>query len=528
MNPAIRADRLCKVYDLHDMERAPRTLGETITELMGTPWRKLRQSWQRVVHHDESREQDGRDVFWALKDVSFEIQPGEVVGVIGPNGAGKSTLFKILSRITRPTSGRVEIRGRLGSLLEVGTGFHPELSGRENVFLNGAILGMSRREIERKYDEIVAFAEINQFIDMPVKRYSSGMYLRLAFAVSAHLEPDILLLDEVMAVGDAEFQEKSHRRIHHLTRQGITTLIVSHSPDSIRPLAKRCIYIRTGSIVFDGDIEEAMELYAADVHHDIDATEAPEERTESIEKEAAAEEAPAMVLGGTAESEDELPMTVREDAGPGGEETASIQAEIDGEGQPHQDMQNALLWVTATDADGRLVVSQGTDLHVTIAYKSLSSFPRVHFQVTIWTKQGVMLTCADTREDEQPEFPTGEEIKAVCVFPSLSLKSGRYLIRVAMINPDSPRGFLSTYGWGNDPRVCSFLLGPAAIERAPGYPHQTDCGLVRLPHRWHHSEPSSARVPDPSGSMGNGDSAAAAWTAANVRENIEAGASGGE
>ena len=172
---------------------------------------------------------DGSDRFWALKDVNFEVEPGEVVGIIGRNGAGKSTLLKILSRITEPTSGRCKLRGRIGSLLEVGTGFHPELTGRENIYLNGSILGMSRREINRKFDEIVAFSEIERFLDTPVKRYSSGMYVRLAFAVAAHLEPEILMVDEVLAVGDAKFQKKCLGKMREVARSGRTVLFVSHN-----------------------------------------------------------------------------------------------------------------------------------------------------------------------------------------------------------------------------------------------------------------------------------------------------------
>jgi ABC-type polysaccharide/polyol phosphate transport system ATPase subunit len=256
MQSAIHVEKLSKSYRLDEKEkRGGRTLGETIMAMAGAPFRRL---GRRPANAADRRRSD---IHWALKNVSFEVQPAEVCAVIGPNGAGKSTLFKILSRITKPTTGYVEIVGRLGSLLEVGTGFHPELTGRENVFLNGAILGMPRREIARKFDEIVAFAEIDHFIDMPVKRYSSGMHLRLAFAVAAHLEPDILLLDEVMSVGDAEFQKKSQQRIQYLTQQGITTLIISHALTDVMVLAKRGLYIRHGSLVYDGDLAEAAKLY---------------------------------------------------------------------------------------------------------------------------------------------------------------------------------------------------------------------------------------------------------------------------
>lgn len=190
--------------------------------------------------------------FWALRDVNLEIRRGDVVGVIGRNGAGKSTLLKVLSRITEPTTGRVEINGRVASLLEVGTGFHPELSGRENIFLNGAILGMTRSEIRRKFDEIVAFSEVERFLDTPVKRYSSGMYVRLAFAVAAHLEPEILIIDEVLAVGDAEFQKKCLGKMHEVGRAGRTVLFVSHNMDAVDRLTSSCVLMESGAKVLEG------------------------------------------------------------------------------------------------------------------------------------------------------------------------------------------------------------------------------------------------------------------------------------
>ena len=199
--------------------------------------------------------------FWALKDVSFEIKQGEVVGIIGRNGAGKSTLLKILSRITDPTDGRVALFGRTSSLLEVGTGFHPELTGRENIFLNGAILGMSRAEIRSKFDEIVSFAEIERFLDTPVKRYSSGMYVRLAFAVAAHLEPEILIIDEVLAVGDARFQEKCLGKMQDVAKHGRTVLFVSHNMSAVLQLTNRSILLSSGSVEFVGSTQDAVEVY---------------------------------------------------------------------------------------------------------------------------------------------------------------------------------------------------------------------------------------------------------------------------
>lgn len=207
---------------------------------------------------------DGDEVeeFWALKNIDFEIKQGDRVGIIGRNGAGKSTLLKILSRITEPTKGRISINGRVASLLEVGTGFHPELTGRENIFLNGAILGMSQREIRRKFDEIVDFAEVEKFLDTPVKRYSSGMYVRLAFAVAAHLEPEILIVDEVLAVGDARFQKKCMGRMEEVGKEGRTVLFVSHNMGAISELCNRAILLGDGKVLLDGNINEAVTRYS--------------------------------------------------------------------------------------------------------------------------------------------------------------------------------------------------------------------------------------------------------------------------
>jgi len=217
---------------------------------------------QRLRHPGKPVNPEAREEFWALKDVSFEVKQGEVVGIIGRNGAGKSTLLKILSRITEPTTGRVRIKGRVASLLEVGTGFHPELTGRENIFLNGAILGMGKAEINRKFDEIVEFAEISRFLDTPVKRYSSGMYVRLAFAVAAHLEPEILVVDEVLAVGDAGFQKKCLGKINKIsTQEGRTILLVSHQMETIQNLCKEGIFLDKGLVIIKNDIRETVQKY---------------------------------------------------------------------------------------------------------------------------------------------------------------------------------------------------------------------------------------------------------------------------
>jgi lipopolysaccharide transport system ATP-binding protein len=251
--PAIRVDSISKQYIVGAAEPSYRTFREAIVEAAASPLKRLRQV---------GRKRSAAETIWALKEVSFEVEPGEVVGIVGRNGAGKSTLLKILSRITEPTSGSAEIRGRVASLLEVGTGFHAELTGRENIYLNGAILGMTRREIQERFDEIVAFAEVDKFIDTPVKRYSSGMYLRLAFAVAAHLQPEILLVDEVLAVGDAAFQKKCLGKMGDVARQGRTVLFVSHNLPAVRSLCPHSMFIDQGRVRATGDTAEILELYS--------------------------------------------------------------------------------------------------------------------------------------------------------------------------------------------------------------------------------------------------------------------------
>jgi lipopolysaccharide transport system ATP-binding protein len=232
------------------------TLRESMMTAVGSPWRRLRRGGEPSAN---GQKPDGE--FWALRDVSFSIQQGEVVGIIGRNGAGKSTLLKILSRITEPTEGKISLHGRVASLLEVGTGFHQELTGRENIFLNGAILGMRRAEIKAKFDEIVAFAEVDKFLDTPVKRYSSGMYVRLAFAVAAHLEPEILIVDEVLAVGDIGFQRKCLNKMQDVGRSGRTVLFVSHSMPAITRLCSRGVLLQEGRVLSDGPISQVVSDY---------------------------------------------------------------------------------------------------------------------------------------------------------------------------------------------------------------------------------------------------------------------------
>jgi lipopolysaccharide transport system ATP-binding protein len=248
MKPIIKATTIAKQYQLGPKNIKYNTLRDTLADVVRAPLKRLRSN-------------NSTGTIMALRDVSFEVASGEVVGIIGRNGAGKSTLLKVLSRITQPTSGRVDLYGRVASLLEVGTGFHPELSGRENIYLNGAIMGMTRAEIRQKFDEMVAFSEVENFIDTPVKHFSSGMYLRLAFAVAAHLDPEILLVDEVLAVGDARFQRKCLDKMEDVRQAGRTVIFVSHNMPAITRLCPRTILLEDGAISFDGPSHEAVSMY---------------------------------------------------------------------------------------------------------------------------------------------------------------------------------------------------------------------------------------------------------------------------
>ncbi len=254
---AIAVEKLSKEYHIGALQQQHDRLGEQAVEMLTAPFRRA----VKLLRGQATGAAELDEKIWALRDINFEIREGEVVGIIGKNGAGKSTLLKILSRITEPTEGLADIYGRVGSLLEVGTGFHPELTGRENIFLNGAILGMRKAEIEQKFEEIVSFAEIEKFIDTPVKHYSSGMYVRLAFSVAAHLEPEILLVDEVLAVGDVAFQKKCLGKMDDVAQRGRTVLFVSHNMGLLQSLCHRGILLNEGQVVSDGPIHETVQNY---------------------------------------------------------------------------------------------------------------------------------------------------------------------------------------------------------------------------------------------------------------------------
>lgn len=276
--PIIEVKNIGKKYDIIHQRGGYITLRDVLGNIINAPFSFLKTKARRAAGLEKKEE------FWALRDVSFSVQEGEVLGIIGANGAGKSTLLKILSQITPPTEGEIILRGRVGSLLEVGTGFHPELTGRENIFLNGAILGMKKKEIARKFDEIVEFSGIEKFLDTPVKYYSSGMYVRLAFSVAAHMEPDILIVDEVLAVGDAEFQKKCLGKIDDIAKkEGRAILFVSHNMEVINRLCKRAILLDRGHVIQDGESQKVIDIY---IHSRMGfpAAEEQEESRKTIDK----------------------------------------------------------------------------------------------------------------------------------------------------------------------------------------------------------------------------------------------------
>lgn len=329
MSAAIQADGLGKLYRLGQRQRYG-ALRDSLTRTFKAPTR-----WLRARNAETG---PIADTIWALKDVSFEVQEGEIVGIIGRNGSGKSTLLKILARITEPTTGRAVVRGYVGSLLEVGTGFHPELTGRENVFVNGAILGMKRREIARKFDEIVAFAEVGQFIDTPVKHYSSGMQMRLAFAVAAHLQPEILLVDEVLAVGDLAFQKKCLGKMEDVRHEGRTVLFVSHQMNQLRRLCGRCVWLEQGRVVDAGVAADVINRYEAVA-------------MSSAARDATAHDADAQFGAWSLDSEEDIGH-VLSTTGP-----VTVRFEI----KLQRPIRNGHHGIALHDQEGRLVWGTGTD-----------------------------------------------------------------------------------------------------------------------------------------------------------------------
>jgi lipopolysaccharide transport system ATP-binding protein len=369
-NIAIHAEGVGKQFQIGSHQRRSHTLRDALSGVVATPIRRM----QSVFRGQGAR--DVTEPFWALRNVSFTVQRGEVIGIIGRNGAGKSTLLKILSRITEPTEGYIDVYGRVGSLLEVGTGFHAELTGRENIFLNGAILGMKQHEIKSKFDEIVAFGEVEKFIDTPVKHYSSGMYMRLAFAVAAHLEPDILIVDEVLAVGDSRFQEKCIGKMDDVARAGRTVLIVSHNMPIVQKLCSSAMLLEAGEIVCSGTVENVIAMY----------------------------------MGNT------LKLI----------ETTDLDHRDDRQGNQALHFTRVGLYDSAANPLER--VMSGQDVRLRFYYTSTKPLDQAHVQVAfnIYNMQGILLTNLNAKDAGQAEMPVGREGYFECLWPRFNLRAGVY------------------------------------------------------------------------------------------------------
>lgn len=377
---AIIVENISKCYRIGLKNKVHDSMGATLFDFIKSPlknYRKYRSlyNFSDLEHRDETA---ASDILWALRDVSFEVKQGEVVGVIGRNGAGKSTLLKIISRITDPTSGYAEIRGRVSCLLEVGTGFHPELTGRENVFLNGTILGMTRREVHHKFDEIVAFSGVEKFIDTPVKRYSSGMKVRLAFSVAAHLEPEILIIDEVLAVGDAEFQQKCLGKMQNVSESGRTVLFVSHNMGAINQLCSTSIMLDEGSIVAKGESRRIVEQYLAKIFH--------------------------------AEENHDL-------------RNAPVRS---GDGR----LQFTAAYLLSSDGNRTTMPIAGDPVDIVLEFESSQEIPRTQFLLTIFNHLGVAVThCTVDSTGKRFHVAKGEG-RVVCRIPKLPFPLGQYKISV--------------------------------------------------------------------------------------------------
>ncbi len=429
MTTAIRIENLGKMYRLGE------THEHTLSDQLARMGRRLLGRTAKVTTAPED--------FWALRDVNLEIAEGEAVGIIGGNGAGKSTLLKILSRITQPTTGRAMVRGRLSSLLEVGTGFHPELSGRENVFLNGTILGMRKYEVARKFDEIVAFAGVEQFIDTPVKRYSSGMYVRLAFAVAAHLEPDVLIIDEVLAVGDAEFQKRCLGKMGEVAREGRTVLFVSHNMAAIQKLCTRAVWMRGGQVAMAGESGAVISEYLAAssplrgdgvvvvpgfLFHHADAASSQDTRVTSLQL-------------------------------------------LDRHEHP---LHEATTW------DG---------LRVRIGFQVARVFRSFSAVLQITTADGVPLVLTSTTPDQnQPFGVTPGHYTVDCVFEHFPLAAGEYVLGVGLAIPGVE------YVWRDD-SLCRLHVAARDVF-GTGLPPTAKRYLVATPHQWSAPE-QSGLVPAP-------------------------------
>lgn len=371
---AIKVENISKRYRIGIKEDIHDSIGGAIFDFIKSPFKNFKK-YRSLYKFDD----DSSDILWALKNVSFNVKRGEVTGIIGRNGAGKSTLLKILSRITDPTSGSAEIRGKVSSLLEVGTGFHPELTGRENIFLNGTILGMRKREVEKKYDEIVDFSGVIKFIDTPVKRYSSGMKVRLAFAVAAHLEPEILIIDEVLAVGDADFQRKCLGKMRYHTQEGRTVLFVSHNMGAVIDLCSRAIILKNGQIAAEGPSKEMVEQYLSTLFVHVDNMNLRDAPTRS------------------------------------------------GDGR----LRFAAAYFQSQDGNRINMPIAGHPVDIVLEFESKEDLSNIQFVLTIFNQMGIAVTHCNVRTNGQLyQVPKGEG-KVICNIPKLPLPLGNYKVSIA-------------------------------------------------------------------------------------------------
>jgi len=381
--PIIKINNLSKCYRIGAKETGYKTFRESIIDGISAPFRNLKQLQRLTKFNNNGDDERSNDIIWALKDISFNVDEGEVVGIIGKNAAGKSTLLKILSRITEPTGGIIEINGRVSSLLEVGTGFHPELTGRENIFLNGAILGMRKKEIEQKFDEIVNFAEIEKFLDTPVKRYSSGMYVRLAFAVAAHLEPEILLIDEVLAVGDISFQKKCLGKMEDVAKGGRTVFFVSHNMGAIRQLVSKCILLDEGKIIFNGEKNECISKY---LHHNFSEN----KNYRMFPDHVPGEEFPVVIKG---------------------------------------------IILMDENSNSKSTFNLGESLTIEILLEAKAKGTRFQAMVQIQNEFGVFIYHCVSVDAGKPFFSSGLYSKLKVTFPKLKLYPGKYSVNIGVYRP---------------------------------------------------------------------------------------------
>ena len=413
---AIKSYGLGKEYHIGKLKNQSNRLGDQAWEMALAPARRAK----KILQGQASGAAELDESIWALKDVSFEIKQGEVVGIIGRNGAGKSTLLKVLSRITEPTEGYADIFGRVGSLLEVGTGFHPELTGRENIYLNGAILGMGRGEISSKFDAIVEFAEIEKFMDTPVKHYSSGMYVRLAFSVAAHLDPEILLVDEVLAVGDVAFQRKCLGKMDDVAKQGRTVLFVSHNMGLLQTLCQRGIFLHNGQIASDGPITDAVDDYLSTLEQ--------------------------------SETQDLLARTERKGAG----KVKLTSFEID-----------------SGSENGATILKTGAPTRFVVQVDRM--LPGLSCNILIFDSIGQPVTNFESKvRSDSDVYDPGQNLTFTCEVDELLLRPGRYRVDLAVIGDNVLQDFIEG--------AATFDVGEGVLQGRPAVSHKKFRAL--MPHKW--------------------------------------------